>query len=80
MRDLSEQLRDATRAWPVPPQPLIDLMIEAADERDTLREALGQCAEYFDDRADAETQDDRWVGNKEMRLLGVVQTALGEKR
>jgi hypothetical protein len=79
MRDLSEQLRDATRAWPVPPQPLIDLMIEAADERDTLREALGQCAEYFDDCADVDTSDGEPVANKEMRLLGVVREALGEK-
>lgn len=79
MSDLSEQLRDATRAWPVPPQPLIDLMIEAADERDSLREALEQCAEYFDDRSDVDTSDGEPLANDAMRLLGVVQTALGEK-
>ncbi len=54
-------------------------LCEADEKNARLREALHQCAEYFNDRADAETQDDRWVGNDEMRLLGVVTTALGEK-
>lgn len=35
-----------------------------------LREALEQCRGYL---------NDRWVGSEEMRLLGVVKTALGEK-
>lgn len=44
-----------------------------------LREALEQCAEYFDDRSDVDTSDGEPVANKEMRLLDVVKTALGEK-
>jgi signal transduction histidine kinase len=41
-----------------------------------LREALEQCAEYFDDRADVDTSDGEPVANNEMRLLGVVREAL----
>lgn len=44
-----------------------------------LREALHQCAEYFADRSDVDTSDGEPVANKEMRLLGVVKAALGEK-
>ncbi len=79
MTDMTEQLRDATRQWPVPRQSLVDLMIEAADELAQQREALEQCAEYFDDRSDVDTSDGEPVANKEMRLLGVVREALGEK-
>lgn len=44
-----------------------------------LREALHQCAEYFDDHQEVDTSDGEPVANKEMRLLGVVCEALGEK-
>jgi hypothetical protein len=41
---------------------------------------LQQCAEYFDNRADADMQGDppRYVPNEEMRLLQAVREALGE--
>lgn len=51
--------------------------LEAENAR--LREALEQCAEYFDDRSDVDTSAGEPVANDEMRLLGVVKTALGEK-
>lgn len=54
--------------------------LQAQSEKNTrLREALEQCAEYFDDRSDVDTSDGEPVANKEMRLLGVVREALGEK-
>jgi hypothetical protein len=41
---------------------------------------LERCAEYFDNRADADMQGDppRYVPNEEMRLLVAVREALGE--
>jgi len=45
-------------------------LCEADEKNARLREALEQCRGYL---------NDRWVGNEEMRLLGVVREALGEK-
>ena len=41
-----------------------------------LLEALQECEEYFDNRADADCDQDGYVPNKEMRLLQVVRDAL----
>lgn len=43
-----------------------------------VRSALGECAEYFEQRADAEyfTDNASPVGNEEMRLLVEVQQAI----
>ena len=45
---------------------------------DDMREALIECEEYFDNRADADCEGDplEFVPNKEMRLLNAVQAAL----
>ncbi len=46
-----------------------------------LREALRECEDYFDNRADAEYTPERAApqGNEEMRMLGVVRAALGSR-
>ncbi len=41
-----------------------------------LLEALFECEEYFDSRADADCDQDGFVPNKEMRLLSVVREAI----
>lgn len=41
-----------------------------------LIEALEQCDEYFDNRADADCDQDGYIPNKEMQLLTVVRDAL----
>jgi len=41
-----------------------------------LREALDECEDYFDNRADADCDQDGFIPNKEMELLHVVRTAL----
>lgn len=40
------------------------------------KEALIECEEYFDDRADADCDQDGYIPNKEMRLLNTVREAL----
>jgi hypothetical protein len=54
--------------------------LEAENER--MREALLECEDYFDNRADAEWFPDspRPVPNAEMTLLCVVRGALGASR
>lgn len=41
--------------------------------------ALQECAEYFEDRADADCDQDGYIPNEEMKLLGEVREALGER-
>lgn len=86
MSYLAARLFARVLIWPVPQSDVADLMVEAGNAikdqitaEDRLREALEQCAEYFDDRSDVDTRDGEPVANKEMRLLGVVREALGEK-
>ncbi len=52
-------------------------LIAAAPE---MFEALTECEEYFDNRADADCEGDplEFVPNKEMRLLSVVRDALSK--
>jgi hypothetical protein len=50
------------------------------DERLRLIELLEECEEYFESRADAWTEDGRWVQNEENRLHKRVCDALGEIR
>ena len=54
-------------------------LCEADEKNARLREALEQCAEYFNGRSDVYTIDGELVGNDEMNMLGVVREALGEK-
>ena len=46
-----------------------------AQNRDLL-EALKECEEYFDQRADADHNGERYVGNAEMKMLTVVRDAI----
>ena len=46
------------------------------DQEARIVEILQQCEEYFDDRADAWTEDGAWVQNEENRLLHEVGAAL----
>jgi hypothetical protein len=65
------------------------VLVQAADALDAkddmiakLREALNECEDYFDNRADAEWFPDspRPVPNAEMTLLCVVRGALGASK
>ncbi|MGR9384879.1 hypothetical protein [Rhizobium leguminosarum] len=42
----------------------------------TMLEALQECEEYFDNRADADCDQDGFIPNEEMKLLAVVRDAL----
>jgi hypothetical protein len=56
--------------------PAIEAMLA---ENERLRGALEECEEYFDQRADADYQDDQlcpYVGNPEMTMLVAVRSAL----
>ena len=44
-----------------------------------LREALEECEEYFDNRADADCDQDGFIPNDEMKRLTTVRTALGKQ-
>lgn len=46
------------------------------EENDRLREALDECEDYFDNRADADCDQDGFIPNKEMQLLTTVRAAL----
>lgn len=50
-------------------------LISAAPD---LLEALSECEEYFDNRADADCDQDGFIPNKEMRLLDVVRAAIAK--
>jgi hypothetical protein len=51
--------------------------LKASEERGLAAvEVLEQCEAYFDNRADADCDQDGFIPNKEMRLLSVVRTAL----
>ncbi|MFQ6184410.1 hypothetical protein ACLMJV_20990 [Sinorhizobium meliloti] len=41
-----------------------------------LREALQECEAYFDNRADADCDQDGYIPNEEMKLLTIVRDAL----
>jgi len=48
---------------------------EAGGVREAAIDALTECEEHFDNRADADCDQDGFIPNKEMRLLSVVRTA-----
>lgn len=48
---------------------------EAGGVGEAAIDALTECEEYFDNRADADCDQDGFIPNKEMRLLSVVRTA-----
>lgn len=54
------------------------LCVRAVNAHDALVEALRECEDYFDQRADADCVGDppAYAGNREMTLLGVVRRAL----
>ena len=43
-----------------------------------LLEALAECEDYFDQRADADCDQDGFIPNKEMRLLSLVREAIAK--
>lgn len=43
-----------------------------------LRDALDECEDYFDNRADADCDQDGYIPNEEMKLLTLVRGALGK--
>jgi hypothetical protein len=51
-------------------------IVTSANAHAALLEALTECEEYFDNRADADCDQDGFIPNKEMELLHVVRTAL----
>lgn len=51
---------------------------EAADKIDALIATLQECEEYFDNRADADCDQDGFIPNNEMRLLTEVRAALAK--
>ncbi len=52
----------------------------ATEQMQTIIDALEECEEYFDQRADADYEDERYVGNKEMNLLTVVREAIAKAK
>lgn len=47
-------------------------------ERDLLVGALLETLEYFEDRQDADCDQDGFIPNKEMRMASMIRTALAE--
>ncbi len=45
-------------------------------QRDALWEVLADCLEYFDERADADHDGERFIANKELTLYGAIQREL----
>ena len=43
-----------------------------------LEAALNECAEYFNQRSDADCDQDGFIPNEEMRLLTEIEEALGK--
>ena len=54
------------------------LSLDAADCIAELTEALEDCRDYFEERADAELDETGYTGNEEMRLLVAVNRVLGK--
>ena len=52
--------------------------MDALERIDKLEDALKECEEYFDARADADHNGERYVGNAEMDFLTLVRSALGK--
>ena len=48
----------------------------AEDAKRRMAEALTECEEYFDSRADADHNGSRFVPNAEMRMLNTVRSAM----
>lgn len=53
-----------------------DFIVKAVNSHFDLIEALDACEDYFDNRADADCDQDGYIPNEEMKLLQVVRGAL----
>jgi len=53
---------------------------DATHDIATLAAALQECADYFENRADADCDQDGFIPNKEMQMLDVCKRALGEAK
>lgn len=76
LQELDAWLSDMPEHWHVRPK------VEALRAKVArLVEALDDCEDYFDNRADADCEGDplQFVPNKEMRLLSQVREALGRE-
>lgn len=56
-----------------------DRATAAEAKNDRMSEALHECEEYFDNRADADCDQDGYIPNDEMKMLTVVRAALERK-
>lgn len=54
------------------------LVVKAVKSRGDLIAALQECEDYFDQRADADCDQDGYIPNEEMKLLTLVRDALGK--
>ncbi|MGN7750601.1 hypothetical protein [Sinorhizobium sp. 22678] len=52
------------------------IVVRAVNGRADLIAALQECEDYFDNRADADCDQDGYIPNEEMKLLQVVREAL----
>ena len=59
-------------------QEMANEIAKLREENERLREALDECEDYFDNRADADCDQDGFIPNKEMQLLTTVRAALKE--
>jgi len=64
-------LLDATQA-----EAMVRHMLSGLPDVSDIIEVLHQCEDYFDNRADADCDQDGFVPNKEMTLLSVVREAI----
>lgn len=53
-------------------------IVKAVNSHADLIAALQECEEYFDQRADADCDQDGYIPNEEMKLLTLVRDALGK--
>lgn len=58
---------------------LFELLAKERERTSTMIDALTECEEYFDNRADADCDQDSFVPNKEMRLLSAVRDAIAAR-
>ena len=55
-------------------------LLSLKTEMEAMAKALDECEDYFDNRADADCDQDGFIQNEEMKLLQVVREALASYR
>lgn len=74
-----EELPSLAAPSPISADAVVDLA-EARSENEKLREMLEECSDYFDNRADADCDQDGFIPNREMEILSKVKSALEPPR